>query len=109
MILPFLPEGAHAILLNFMLSRSGRKGTERHGPTETTCSSCSLTMEGALWRHVRHVRKLFYQVWDDSDFARGVRGRDAAIIIKLPRLAFLLRVALDAMDTRPSDEVENSR
>ena len=107
MILPFLPEGAHAILMNYMLAKGGAeaKGTERHGPAATeqgSCSGCSFTMEAALWRHVRHVRKLYYQVWEPSDFARGKAGRDAAVAIKLPRLGFLIRVALDAM-AEPDD------
>ena len=62
-----------------------------------TCAKCSLTMEAYLWRHMRHVRTLLYQVWEPSDFAGGKPGRDAAVVVKLPRLAYLLRVALDAM------------
>lgn len=99
MILPFLPEGAHAVLLNYMLAPGAAAGTERHGPADkpAACAKCSLTMEAALWRHMRHVRTLFYQVWEPSDFARGRPGRDAAIVVKLPRLGYLLRLALDAM------------
>jgi hypothetical protein len=102
MILPFLPQGAHAILINYQLAPKGTelRGTERHGPgasEEASCSGCSLTMEASLWRHVRHVRKLYYQTWEPSDFAQGKVGRDAAVIIKLPRLGYLIRVALDAM------------
>ena len=98
MVLPFLPEGAHAILVNYM--RSGKpSGTERHGPDggEEACARCSLTMEASLWNHVRHVHKLYYQVWGASDFARGKPGRDAAVVIQMPRLGYLVRVALDAM------------
>lgn len=102
MVLPFLPDGAHAILLNYMLAREAdARGTERHGPAEEGCLGCSFTMEAALWRHVRHVRKLYYQVWEPSDFARGRTGRDAAVVIKLPRLSYLIRVALDAMAEPP--------
>jgi hypothetical protein len=98
MILPFMPEGSHAILINYMLGRSVTGSSAHHlRGAEGICARCSLTMEASLWRHVRHVRKLYYQVWEGSDFARGVPGRDAAVIIKLPRLAYLLRVALDAM------------
>ena len=95
MILPFLPEGAHAILINYMLEPS--QDTRKLRGAEGVCSKCSLTMEASLWRHVRHVRKLQYQVWEPSDFARGRPGRDQAVVIKLPRLAYLVRVALDAM------------
>ena len=98
MILPFLPEGAHAVLINFMVSPKEGTGTERHGPRDAeSCAKCSLTMEGSLWRHLRHVHTLPYQVWDASDFARGKPGRDAAVVVKMPRLAYLLRVALDNM------------
>ena len=54
-------------------------------------------MEESLWNHVRHVRALRYQVWEPSDFARRQPGRDAAVMVKLPRLDYLLRIALDAM------------
>ena len=65
------------------------------------CAGCSLTMEAELWRHVRHVRKLHYQVWERSDFARGHVGRDAAVIIKPLRLAFLVSAALNRMSETP--------
>ena len=45
----------------------------------------------------RHVRKLYYQVWEASDFARGKASRDAAVVVKLPRLSYLVRIALEAM------------
>ena len=54
-------------------------------------------MEAELWQHVRWVRKLFYQVWEPDDFAGGKPGRESAVVIKLPRLAFLVRAALNAM------------
>ena len=43
------------------------------------------------------VRTLFYQVWDADDFAGQKPGRDAAVVLKLPRLAYLVRAALNAM------------
>jgi|TARA_B110000196_G_C20707111_1_gene457967 hypothetical protein len=58
-------------------------------------------MEAELWRHVRHVRKLYYQVWERSDFAGGRVGRDAAVIIKPLRLAFLVSAALNRMSDSP--------
>ena len=63
-------------------------------------------MESALWRHMRHVRTLFYQVWDGDDFAGRRPGRDAAVVIKLPRLAYLVRAALNAMDDAGQDQEE---
>ena len=42
----------------------------------------------------KNVRK----VWGAQEArAQGKVGRDAAVIIKLPRLGYLIRVALDAM------------
>ena len=38
-------------------------------------------MEAALWNHVPHVRKLYYQVWEPSDFAGRQPGRDAAVVV----------------------------
>ena len=87
MILPFLPEGAHAILMNYML---GPKDARRHGE----CDGCSWSMEAELWRHVRHVHKLYYQVWGGDDFARGKPGRDAAVKVDVDRLEALVRQAL---------------
>ena len=90
MILPFLPEGAHAILLNYMV---GPKDPRRHGE----CEGCSWSMEAELWRHMRHVHKMYYQVWGGADFARGVPGRDAAVKVDLGRLDGLIEQALHEM------------
>ena len=43
------------------------------------------------------MRVLRWQVWEPGDFARGKPARDAAVVIKLPRLSYLLRIAIDAM------------
>lgn len=99
MILPFMPEGSHAILVNYRLSPKDNR-VRTHAGQLKLCASCSWTMETELWRHVRWVRKLPYQVWEPSDFAGGRVGRDSAVQIKLPRLAYLVRVALDAMAPR---------
>jgi hypothetical protein len=58
-------------------------------------------MEAELWMHVRHVRKLYYQVWERSDFAGGRVGRDASVVLKPLRLAFLVRAALTQMSEVP--------
>ena len=58
-------------------------------------------MEAELWSHVPHVRKLYYQVWERSDFAGGRLGRDGAILIKPLRLAFLVAGALNTMSEAP--------
>ena len=90
MILPFLPEGAHAILLNYML---GAGEARRHGE----CTGCSWSMEAELWRHIRHVHKQYYQVWGADDFARGKPGRDATVQIDLHRLELLIGQSLHEM------------
>ncbi|KAL1523039.1 hypothetical protein AB1Y20_018000 [Prymnesium parvum] len=109
MILPFLPEGAHVILLNYMIAKTvdgvvHAEGTRSSRQVHQECLGCSWTMEAELWRHVRHVHKLFYQVWAAEDFANGRPGRDSAVVVKLPRLSYLIRVALDAMDVEPSSD-----
>ena len=91
MILPFLPQGAYAVLLNYML---GAGEPQRHGE----CEGCSWTMEAELWRHVRHVHKMYYQVFGDDDFAKGVPGRDAALRVDPQRLGGLVQAALHEME-----------
>ena len=90
MILPFLPDGAHAILMNYML---GDGDARRHGE----CKGCSWSMEGELWRHVRHVHKQYYQVWGGDDFAKGRPGRDRAVKVDVERLGRLIDQALFEM------------
>jgi len=91
MILPFLPEGAYAILMNYMI---GEKEERRHGE----CSGCSWSMEAELWRHVRHIKKMYYQVWGPSDFARDTPGRDSSVKVDPQRLAKLIESALREME-----------
>ena len=90
MILPFLPEGAHAVLMNYMV---GERDARRHGE----CEGCSWTMEAELWRHVRHVHKQYYQVWGPADFAGGKPGRDSAVVVDPGRLDRLIAAALNDM------------
>ena len=116
MILPFLPEGSYAILINYMLHP---EEPARHGE----CHNCSWTMEAELWRHVRHVRKMYYQVsaharppdaarapyltargvpstqvWGPADFARGRPGRNAAVKVDPQRLGDLIETAIHEME-----------
>ena len=115
MILPFLPEGSYAVLINYMLHP---EEPARHGE----CHNCSWTMEARrlparrapraawltarhastqqaeLWRHVRHVRKMYYQVWGPQDFARGRPGRNAAVKVDPQRLGDLIETAIHEME-----------
>ena len=106
MILPFMPEGAHVILINYMLPKERAKKATTKGLSHQECAGCSWTMEAELWNHVRHVRTLFYQVWEPEDFAGRRPGRDAAVVIKLPRLSYLVRAALNAMDSAVDDAAD---
>jgi hypothetical protein len=98
MVLPFMPEGAVVILINYMLPHKpeGKPRVQRQSHSE--CSGCSWAMEAELWRHIRHIHTLMYQVWQADDFANQRPGRDSAVVIKLPRLSYLVRVALNTMD-----------
>jgi len=91
MILPFMPQGAYVILFNYML---GEGEPQRHGE----CDGCSWSMEAELWRHVRHVNKMYYQVFGPEDFARGKPGRDAALHVNEYRLGDLVQAALHEME-----------
>jgi len=89
LILPFLPEGAYAILVNYMEPKTlFRRGT--HGE----CYGCSWTMESEFWDHVAGVNKMYYQVFRDSDFEDGKPSRHAAVRIWTPRLVKLIRAAM---------------
>lgn len=94
MILPFLPEGAYAILLNYMLKRNFFFRPKAHGE----CYGCSWTMETEFWNHMRVVNKMYYQVFRESDFEHGEPGRESAVRVNGARLARLIRAALREMD-----------
>jgi len=95
MILPFMPEGSHAVLVNYML---GEGEEARHGECDHADGPCSWTMEAELWRHVRHVTKVYYQVWGPDDFAKGRPGRDESVRIDPARLIPLIRASLHEME-----------
>ena len=56
------------------------------------------TPQAELWRHVRHVRKMYYQVWGPQDFARGRPGRNAAVKVDPQRLGDLIETAIHEME-----------
>jgi len=93
MILPFLPEGAYVILMNYAVILSGRR-VGLHGE----CSGCSWTMEGELWRHVRHINKVYYQVFGPSDFEGGIVDRASSIRVDAKRLNTLIWGAIREME-----------
>ena len=107
LLLPFLPRGAHAILVNYIIRTLDSHYAGEHGE----CSNCSSTMEAEMWRHVRYVRKLYYRIRDASDVpvppltaAAGRAGnggpdgyeaqRGASVHINVHRLGKLVQTAL---------------
>jgi len=95
MLLPFLPQGAAAVLVNYML---GEGEEARHGECDPAAGGCSWTMEAELWRHVRHVTKVYYQVTGPDDFARGRPGRDESVRVDPARLLPLIGAAIREME-----------
>jgi len=57
-----------------------------------------LPLQAELWRHVRHVRKMYYQVWGPADFARGRPGRNAAVKVDPQRLGDMVETAIHEME-----------
>mmetsp|Transcript_25378 Transcript_25378/g.70624 ORF Transcript_25378/g.70624 Transcript_25378/m.70624 type:complete len:486 (+) Transcript_25378:215-1672(+) len=94
MILPFLPESAFAILINYALDTvPAKQPDDRHGE----CAFCSWTMEGEFWRHVPHIRKLYYQVFGPDDFEGRQMGRDSRVIVNASRIRWLIQAAFEEM------------
>mmetsp|Transcript_89735 Transcript_89735/g.284072 ORF Transcript_89735/g.284072 Transcript_89735/m.284072 type:complete len:132 (-) Transcript_89735:53-448(-) len=56
MLLPFLPSGAFAILINYMRPFPVLLGTFLQPVEHGECAYCSWTMEAELWTHVAHAR-----------------------------------------------------
>lgn len=98
MILPFLPEGAYAILMNYAVILSGRKYWFNPVGSHGECSGCSWTMEAEFWRHVRHINKVYYQVFGPSDFEDGVVARHSSIRVNTSRLSKLIWGAIHEME-----------
>ncbi|KAJ3194649.1 hypothetical protein HK101_002238 [Irineochytrium annulatum] len=58
MMMPFLPEGAHAIILDYL--------EKEDDGFLTTWKGQSVSMESPFWNHWPHFRKQYYQVRDRS-------------------------------------------
>ncbi|KAJ3149611.1 hypothetical protein HDU89_003664 [Geranomyces variabilis] len=54
-MLPFLPDGAHAIILDYLAGGGGPV-------IDNDVPGHSVSMEGALWNYWPHVKKLYYQI-----------------------------------------------
>jgi hypothetical protein len=93
LILPMLPHGAHAIVMDYYVS------VRAHGFE----AGQSASMEGALLNHISHVRKQYYQIYGPHDYKFDFPGasdtREAAsIIVNMTRLQLLIDKALEEME-----------
>ncbi|KAJ3389540.1 hypothetical protein HDU84_008651 [Entophlyctis sp. JEL0112] len=98
-LLPFLPEGAHAIVIDYF----ERNGDQHYGSE----AGHSISMEAPLWNHFPHVKKQYYQVWRASDFVSDVPGKsveecdwryEVSTLVDLERMDFLIQAAFEDME-----------
>ena len=98
MLLPFLPDGANAIILDYL----GKKDDWNIG----TKAGESVSMEAPFWNYWPHVKKLYYQVRskeelrpdDPSKSLDDVSWRDeTSVQVDLTRLEALLEMAFENM------------
>jgi hypothetical protein len=100
MLLPFLPEGAHAIITDYLENYAYWHGTH---PGEST------SMEAPFWNHWPHVKKHYYQVFEKSDIVpndpskglddEGMMWRDdTSVIVNLDRLGRMIDAAFYEME-----------
>lgn len=106
--LPFLPVGAYAILIGYAFNRTqiintweGKKNlTFADGHIRGVSGQrpdASWTMEAELWRHVRHVNLMHYQVFGPTDYYQGDMS-SSTIVVDNKRLGALIQAALNAME-----------
>ncbi|CAF0915101.1 unnamed protein product [Adineta steineri] len=93
LILPMLPHGAHAIVMDYYVNVPAHGFLRRE----------SASMEGAFLNHISHVRKQYYQIYGRKDykfdFPGGKNARDdASIIVNMARLQLLIDKALEEME-----------
>ncbi|KAJ3117518.1 hypothetical protein HDU96_006447 [Phlyctochytrium bullatum] len=98
MVLPFLPDGAHAIILDYLEKEDNDLVGTKAGE--------SVSMEAPFWNYWPHFKKLYYQVRsktemvsdDPSRSVDEVSWRDeVSIVVDLKRLGRLADQAFDAM------------
>jgi hypothetical protein len=93
MIIPMLPHGAHAIVMDYYVTHS------EHGFNKGQTAS----MEGSFLNHIHHVKKQYYQIYQRQDYQFDYPGasnvREAAsIIVNMTRLQLLIDTALEQME-----------
>ncbi|KAJ3217117.1 hypothetical protein HDU67_008494 [Dinochytrium kinnereticum] len=98
MILPFLPDGAQAIILDYLEKEDSQLIGTRGGE--------SVSMEAPFWNHWPHVKKLYYQIRskeemrsdDPTKSINEVSWRDeVSVSVNLERLEGLLEAAFEHM------------
>ncbi|KAI8621861.1 hypothetical protein BC830DRAFT_1091919 [Chytriomyces sp. MP71] len=100
MMLPFLPEGAHAIIMDYY----EREEAPNHYGTN---QGESVSMESPFWNYWPHVKKLYYQIHGVEDLESDSDSKDLEEVswregvsyqIDLVRLAALTDQAFDGME-----------
>jgi hypothetical protein len=83
-MLPFLPNGAHAIVMDYMKTNQLEPWGGKVGD--------SMHMEGTLWEHFPHVRTDYYTIETSAEYDKNAGdGREAAIIVNASKLKRLVR------------------
>ena len=96
MNIPFLPEGAHAIIMDY-LSEGKNLGTFGYQKGE------SASMDISFWNRFPHIKFMYYQVYSGNDVVWDFPGassyrEDASININIERIYDLVEVALETMN-----------
>ncbi|KAJ3411854.1 hypothetical protein HDV05_001643 [Chytridiales sp. JEL 0842] len=100
MLLPFLPEGAHAIITDYLENFEYWHGTH---PGEST------SMEAPFWNHWPHVKKNYYQVFNKeelmpNDPRRSLDDNDlmwrdeTSVVVDVNRLGKMIDAAFAEME-----------
>ena len=93
LIIPFLPHGAHAIVMDHYVNKAARGF--RIGE--------SGSMDGGFLNHISHVRKQYYQVYGPNDYKFDFPGatdtrEHSSILVNMTRLKLLIDKALEEME-----------
>ncbi|ORY49772.1 hypothetical protein BCR33DRAFT_713392 [Rhizoclosmatium globosum] len=98
MLLPFLPNGATAIVIDYLENEPNNLWGTPHGE--------SISMEAPFWNHWPHVRKLYYQIRSAEDLVSDsekpleeVSWREGvSYVLDMARVGALVDQAFDDME-----------
>ncbi|KAJ3140911.1 hypothetical protein HK100_008275 [Physocladia obscura] len=99
MMLPFLPNGAHAIIMDYLENEPNNWYGTRVGD--------SISMESPFWNHWPHVKKLYYQIHGKQDMVSDSTSKTldevswregVSYVIDMTRLEGLLEQAFHTME-----------